>query len=189
MNTRQSLAWVAGLAVAAAAVAAEQTQAVKQAEDVKQAPAAHGDFVDATGRKVGRATLTQTPRGVLIVLDLTGLPPGEHGFHLHEVGKCEGATKFKTAGDHYAPQGRNEHGFHTTGGPHAGDMPNQFVAEGGRLRAHVLNERVTLVPGKVSLLDADGTSIVVHAAPDDYHTQPSGNSGDRIACAVIKKDR
>jgi superoxide dismutase, Cu-Zn family len=187
MNTRQTLAGVAGIALAAAVVA-QQTQAVRQAEAVQKAPAARGEFLDAAGRKVGTATLTQSPRGVLIVLDLTGLPAGEHGFHLHEVGRCEAATKFKTAGDHYAPQGRNEHGFHTTGGPHAGDMPNQFVGDGGRLRAHVLNERVTLVPGKVSLLDQDGTSIVIHAAPDDYRTQPSGNSGDRIACAVIEKD-
>jgi superoxide dismutase, Cu-Zn family len=187
MNTRQTLALAAGIALAAA-VGAQQTQAVRQAEDVKKAPSARGEFVDAGGRKVGTATLTQSTRGVLIVLDMTGLPPGEHGFHLHEVGKCEGATRFKSAGDHYAPQGRNEHGFHTTGGPHAGDMPNQFVGESGRLRAHVLNERVTLVPGKVSLLDADGTAIVVHAAADDYRTQPSGNSGDRIACAVVEKD-
>jgi superoxide dismutase, Cu-Zn family len=187
MNTRQTVALTVGVALAFACVA-EQTQVVKQVEAVREAPAAHATFVDASGRKLGTAKLTQTPRGVLMVLDVSGLPPGEHGLHLHEVGKCEGATKFKTAGDHYAPQGRNEHGFHTTGGPHAGDMTNQFVTRDGKLLAHVLNERVTLMPGRVSLLDADGTAIVVHAAPDDYHTQPSGNSGDRIACAVIERE-
>lgn len=183
---RPRLGLAAGIALAAA-VGAEQTQAVKQEEAVREAPVAHATFVDATGKRLGTATLTQTPRGVLMVLDLSGLPPGEHGLHFHEVGKCEGATKFKSAGDHYAPQGRNEHGFHTTGGPHAGDMPNQFVGEDGGLRAHVLNERVTLVPGETSLLDADGTAIVIHAGADDYRTQPSGNSGDRIACGVIER--
>jgi len=183
----KTLAFAVGIALAFSAVA-EQTEAVKQAEAMAKAPAAHATFVDAAGKKLGTATLTQTPRGVLIVLDVSGLAPGEHGLHFHEVGKCEGSTKFKTAGDHYAPQGRNAHGFHTTGGPHAGDMTNQFVTQDGRLRAHVLNERVTLVPGKVSLLDADGTAIVIHAAADDYRTQPSGNSGDRIACAVIERE-
>jgi Cu-Zn family superoxide dismutase len=183
---RQVLAVVVGIALAAV-VGAQQTQAVKQADAVKEAPVAHATFVDAAGKKLGTATLTQTPGGVLMVLDVSGLTPGEHGLHFHEVGKCEGATKFKSAGDHYAPQGRNEHGFHTTGGPHAGDMTNLFVTEDGKLRAHVLNERVTLMPGKVSLLDADGTAVVIHAAADDYRTQPSGNSGDRIACAVIER--
>jgi Cu-Zn family superoxide dismutase len=177
----------AGIALAMAVNAAQQTDAVKRAETAKQAPGANAAFVDANGKKLGTATLTQTPRGVLIVLDVSGIPPGEHGLHFHEVGKCEGATRFKSAGDHYAPQGRNEHGFHTTGGPHAGDMPNQFVGDDGKLRAHVLNERVTLMPGNVSLLDADGTALVIHAAADDYRTQPSGNSGDRIACAVIER--
>jgi superoxide dismutase, Cu-Zn family len=149
--------------------------------------AARASFVDAAGKKMGTATLTQTPGGVLILLDLTGLPPGEHGFHFHEKGKCERNTGFKSAGDHYAPQGRGEHGYHTAGGPHAGDMPNQFVGRDGTLRAHVLNEKVSLAPGKTSLLDADGTAMVVHARPDDYRTQPSGDSGDRIACGVIER--
>ncbi len=188
MDMRHTLAMAVGIGLAVA-VSAQQTETVRKAEDAKEAPVAHATFLDARGRKVGEATLRQTPRGVLMMLDVSGLPPGEHGFHLHEVGKCEGATKFKSAGDHYAPQGRNEHGFHTSGGPHAGDMANQFVGEDGRLRAHVLNEAVTLMPGKVSLLDADGTAIVIHAAPDDYLTQPSGNSGDRIACAVIEAAR
>jgi Cu-Zn family superoxide dismutase len=142
------------------------------------------DFIDGAGRKVGTATLVQTRAGVLIELELAGLPAGWKAFHVHAVGRCEPGTGFKSAGDHFAPR-EEHHGLRAEKGPHPGDMPNQHVARDGTLRAHVLNVRVTLAPGEASLLDADGSALVLHAKPDDYRSQPAGDAGDRIACATI----
>ncbi|BBK44367.1 superoxide dismutase [Cu-Zn] [Allostella vacuolata] len=143
-------------------------------------------FVDANGKNVGDATLAQTPHGVLITARISGLPPGEHGFHLHETGRCDAAGGFESAGGHYAPRGK-AHGFKAEDGPHAGDMPNQFVGSDGWLRAHVLNARVSIGGGAAALLDADGSALVVHAGADDYGSQPSGKAGKRLACAVIRR--
>jgi superoxide dismutase, Cu-Zn family len=143
-------------------------------------------FVNSKGQTVGTATLTQSAGGVLIEAKLSGLPPGVHAFHVHAVGKCEPATEFKSAGDHYAPR-RKTHGFHAEGGPHSGDMPNQHVPSDGVLRVSVLNAEVTLTPGEATLFDTDGSSLVLHAKEDDYRTQPSGDAGGRIACGVVRK--
>jgi Cu-Zn family superoxide dismutase len=145
-------------------------------------------FVDSAGRKIGTAVLTQTPSGVLVELDLTGLPPGWKAVHFHTIGRCEPGTGFKSAGDHFAPR-QEHHGLRVDKGPHAGDMPNQYVHNDGTLRAHVLNTLVTLSPSEASLLDADGSALVVHAKPDDYRSQPAGDSGERIACAVLPAAR
>jgi Cu-Zn family superoxide dismutase len=150
------------------------------------ADSAKAAFIDAQGKRIGTAQLTQTPSGVLIELDLNGLPPGEKAFHIHEKGVCDPRDGFKSAGAHYDPRG-NQHGLHAAKGPHAGDMPNQFVRQDGVLRAHVLNTVVTLSPGEASLFDADGSALVLHAKPDDYRSQPAGDAGDRIACAVIER--
>lgn len=147
------------------------------------------NFINAEGKQIGTATLSQTLNGVLIQTDLRGLPPGEHGFHIHETGKCEANNGFESAGGHFAPRGQ-QHGFLTAGGPHAGDLPNQIVGQNGRLQADVLAAYVTLEAGRdVSLLDQDGSALVVHSKADDYKSQPSGNAGDRIACAVISSGR
>lgn len=150
------------------------------------ADSAKATFVDAKGGQIGKATLTQTPNGVLIDVDLSNLPPGEHAFHVHQTGRCHPGDGFKSAGDHYAPR-EHEHGFKVEGGPHAGDMMNQFVGSDGKLRAHVINMRVTLGEGEGTLFDQDGSALVVHAKGDDYRTQPSGAAGDRIACAVVER--
>jgi superoxide dismutase, Cu-Zn family len=137
---------------------------------------------DAQGTEVGKATLTTTPSGVLIGLDLTALPAGDHAFHIHAVGKCE-PPKFESAGPHFNPDS-TKHGLMNPEGPHAGDMPNLHVPDSGKLYVEVLNPTVTL-SAESALLDADGSAIVVHAGADDYRTDPAGNAGDRIACGVI----
>jgi Cu-Zn family superoxide dismutase len=157
--------------------------AVAQQQPV--ATQAGGSFVNAQGQQIGRATLRQTPTGVLVEVEIRGLPPGEHGFHIHETGRCDPATGFNSAGGHFAPRGER-HGYQVEGGPHAGDMPNQFVGQDGVLRAHVLNPNVTLGGGQGTLFDADGSALVVHANPDDYRSQPSGDAGGRLACAAIE---
>jgi Cu-Zn family superoxide dismutase len=137
---------------------------------------------DAQGTEVGKATLTTTPSGVLIGLDLTALPAGDHAFHIHAVGKCE-PPKFESAGPHFNPD-TTKHGLMNPEGPHAGDMPNLHVPDSGKLTVEVLNPTVTL-SAESALLDADGSAIVVHAGADDYQTDPAGKAGDRIACGVI----
>jgi superoxide dismutase, Cu-Zn family len=153
---------------------------------VAQTSSATASFVNAAGMPIGRATLSQTPHGVLIRIDVEELPPGEHGFHVHQTGICELGDKFMSAGGHFAPAER-KHGYKTEGGPHAGDMPNLFVASDGTLTAEIVNPRVTLDGGQASVFDQDGSALVIHAKPDDYASQPAGNAGDRIACAVIRR--
>jgi Cu-Zn family superoxide dismutase len=137
---------------------------------------------DASGKDVGKATLTVTPSGVLVSLDLAAVPAGEHAFHIHAVGKCE-PPDFKSAGPHFNPD-ETKHGLLNPEGPHAGDMPNLHVPADGKLQVEILDPAVTL-SAEAALLDADGAALVIHAAADDYKTDPAGNAGDRIACGVI----
>lgn len=141
-------------------------------------------FVNADGKSIGTAMLKQTPSGVLIDINVSGLPPGAHALHIHETGKCD-APDFKSAGDHYNPTG-TKHGFVTSREHHAGDMPNQFVQADGVLQAQVLNPQVTLHTGKAALFDADGSALIIHAGADDYASQPAGEAGNRLACAMIR---
>jgi Cu-Zn family superoxide dismutase len=122
--------------------------------------------------------------GVHITGDLSGVPNGEHGFHIHETGTCDAAAKFESAGAHFEP-GEHKHGTENPEGPHAGDLMNVTANADGMAAIDLQNTSVTLAAGDTSLADSDGSSIVLHADPDDYETDPSGNSGDRIACGVI----
>lgn len=160
-----------------------QVAAPAMAQDA--APMVHADVIDASGKTIGMVMVQQVPTGVLVTADVKGIPAGEHGFHFHEKGVCEPAQKFTTAGGHFSTG--HQHGLMTAGGPHGGDMPNQHVGADGVLKAQVLNTGVTLTAGATSLFDADGTALVIHAKADDYTSQPAGNAGDRIACAVIAK--
>lgn len=137
---------------------------------------------NAKGESVGEAKLTQTPNGVLIQATLSKLPPGEHGFHIHTIGKCE--PPFTSAGDHFNPD-MKQHGYLDPKGRHAGDLPNIYVPESGTLKVDMLASQVGLKDGQNPLLDKDGASLMIHAKPDDYQSQPSGDAGERIACGVI----
>lgn len=144
-------------------------------------------FMNKDGKTIGSATLIDTPNGVLIRADVAELPPGPHGFHIHEVGRCDAAGGFESAGGHYSPRGA-KHGYWVKDGPHAGDLPNQTVGQDGKMMVEVFNPNVAF-NGKATLFDKDGSALVVHSTADDYRSQPSGNSGDRIACAVIQRNR
>ena len=166
-----------GALLASAAVAQPRTPTAQ--------PTASAVFRNPQGEQVGSATLTETPAGVLIDARLTRIAPGAHAFHVHEAGKCEG-PEFKTAGEHFAPRGK-AHGYHDPKGPHAGDMPNQIAQADGTMTFQVVNAGISLARGTGSLFDADGSSLVVHEKPDDYKSQPSGEAGGRIACAVVER--
>jgi len=147
------------------------------------AQTANAALKSADGRDVGAAVLTQTPFGVLIRLAIKGLPPGEHAFHVHGVGKCE--SPFTSAGGHFNPGGK-KHGVLVPEGHHAGDMPNLHIPASGELMIEVVNSAITLDKGKPnSVFHPDGTALIVHAGKDDYKTDPTGDAGGRIACGVI----
>jgi Cu-Zn family superoxide dismutase len=151
------------------------------------AAAATAIMYDVNGAPIGTAQLSQDQNGrVSVDIASISLPAGTHGIHFHQVGKCEGgATAFSTAGAHYNPLSK-EHGLSNPNGPHAGDAPNIVIPASGVGRVSFTTDRVTLTAGTTSLFDADGSSIVVHANADDQVSQPSGNSGARIACGVVQ---
>lgn len=173
------------LSIAASCLLAA-TAAQAQTQPTSTPNSARAVFMNQQGQTIGSATLIETPNGVLVRADLINLPPGVHGFHIHEVGACDPATKFESAGGHYNPTGA-KHGYMVEGGPHAGDMPNQTVGADGKVLVEVMNPSVTFGDGKATLFDANGSAIVVHATADDYRSQPSGAAGDRLACGVIQK--
>ena len=141
---------------------------------------------DSEGRRIGEAVFAEVDDNPVVVMRLRawGLPPGIHGFHIHESGSCE-SPAFETAGGHFNPH-RRKHGLGNPQGPHAGDLPNLLVPADGRICVTMAIRRVTLGDGKHSLLPIQGTSLVIHAEPDDGESEPEGNSGARIACGVIR---
>jgi Cu-Zn family superoxide dismutase len=149
--------------------------------------AATAIIYDINGAPIGTAQLWQESNGLVNVeIASLALPPGTHGIHFHAVGKCEGgSTAFSTAGAHYNPLGK-EHGLENPRGPHAGDAPNIVTPPGGIGKVAFSTARVLLTPGTMSLFDADGSAIVIHANADDQVSQPAGSSGARIACGVVR---
>jgi Cu-Zn family superoxide dismutase len=140
------------------------------------------NFVGPDGKQAGRASLTAAKTGVLIELEVSGLPANKWvAFHVHEMGNCDAAHGYDSAGGHFNPD-KAEHGLLAANGPHAGDMPNQYVGDDGVLRAQVFN-------GMVSLDDKNairGRTLMIHADSDDNRSQPAGAAGKRLACAVIE---
>ncbi|KQV43438.1 MULTISPECIES: superoxide dismutase family protein [unclassified Rhizobium] len=144
---------------------------------------ATADFIGKDGKETGRAALTAGKEGVLIEAEVTGLPPGTWvAFHVHETGKCDAAHGHESAGGHFNP-GKTEHGFLAANGPHAGDMPNQYAGRDGVMRAQVFNSFVRLDDEKLGIR---GRALMIHAKSDDNRSQPSGDAGERLACAPIK---
>lgn len=143
---------------------------------------ARAALADSSGADVGTATLTQMADGVRLVVDARGLPQGGHGLHVHMTGRCD-PPDFTTAGSHWNPT-EKVHGKDAPGGPHMGDLPNLLIGTDGSGRLEATLPGARLSDGNNMLLDADGAAVVIHTAPDDYRTDPSGNSGGRIACGV-----
>lgn len=190
------LPWTAALAVIAVAACGSPEAPSEPANDTAAAidnavsPDVLGNAADGTtsataqlrtadGQPAGTATATAADGGVTIALQVQGVPAGQHGVHVHMTGQCEG-PKFESAGGHWNPA-EKQHGLENPQGQHAGDMPNLTVAEDGSGSLNYALKGATLE----GLLDADGSAFVVHAGEDDQKSDPSGNSGDRIACGVF----
>lgn len=151
--------------------------------DMAGAGMARAMLATADGAARGEGTATATPEGLRISITATGLPEGEHGAHIHMTGKCE-APAFESAGPHWNPTNK-EHGSENPQGSHAGDMPNLTVAADGSGTLQFLIPGAVMTGGGVALLDADGAALVIHEGADDMRTDPSGDSGGRIACGVF----
>ncbi len=149
---------------------------------------ATAELEDADGNPVGDATFTEGPDGVTINANLQpgqqGVEPGEHGVHIHETGEI--SPDFEAAGAHFNPTSA-QHGFDNPEGPHGGDLENMTVNDDGSASYTTTIDEITLSGGQNSILDSDGSTFVIHQSADDYQTDPSGESGDRIAAGVIRE--
>jgi len=167
-----------------------RTLALLAATTLLAAPAlaqeARGNFIDLNGAEAGSVVLTQDDGQVSISGEAMGLDAGDHGIHFHMTGDCDSAGKFESAGGHFNPTS-HKHGLENTEGPHAGDLPNLTVADDGTTTIDLTSDMISLAEGEEGyVFDADGTALIIHAAMDDQMTDPSGNSGDRLLCAVIE---
>lgn len=142
-------------------------------------PVSTANLVSSSGAVLGTVRLFSEPTGVMLRIDAAGVPAGPHGVHVHTTGRCD-PPGFTSAGPHWNPTGR-KHGHRNPAGFHMGDLGNLGVGADGRLVAGLLVPQATID----ALRDADGAALVLHAKADDEVTDPSGNSGDRIACAVL----
>jgi Cu-Zn family superoxide dismutase len=153
-----------------------------------QGTRASAQLEDTDGNSVGTADFVEGPGGLNITVKLQpgqqGVEPGEHGIHFHETGDI--SPDFEAAGEHFNPTNA-QHGFNNPRGPHSGDLENITVNEDGSASYTTTTNLATLSAGPNSLLDSDGSALVIHAQADDYDTDPSGESGDRVAGGVIRE--
>lgn len=154
--------------------------------EIAEAPAV--PLVGPEGEMLGEVHGGDSAEGAVLQISAQGLPEGVHGLHIHAVGRCDGPT-FESAGGHWNPENR-QHGLNNPEGPHRGDLPNVTVGEDGNLQETVRISGSHLQPSRLygmanPIIDDDGAALVLHAGPDDYETDPSGASGERIACAVL----
>ncbi len=159
----------------------------KDGDTIKQATV---EFIDKESKPIGTATLTESPHGVLISLDLKGLPPETKAIHIHSVGTCEDPGEgFVASKGHLNPDGK-EHGLMNPAGPDAGDLPNLVVLADGSVKMEMFTMLASLggAEGRATILDEDGAALVIHINRDDHITQPIGGAGPRIACGVIKAE-
>ncbi len=177
MQVKSRLVMLAALALLALATAA-----------CSQSNTPRAELKDAGGQVVGEATLTAASdgAGVQITLRVHDLLPGTHGVHIHDVGKCD-PPEFTSSGGHFNPH-RKQHGLANPDGPHAGDLPNLIVGSDGAGTLSTVNTLLQNLPGGKNMFDGDGVALVIHAGPDDQTSNPSGNSGARIACGLILHD-
>lgn len=173
---------LAGLALSLTACSGnggESEAEVKPAENISRAV-----LTSADGTPHGEVIIGEGDGGLIVQINAEGLAPGPRGVHIHEVGKCEGPD-FKSAGGHWNPT-ENEHGFNNPNGAHMGDFFNLEIGEDGKGSVEARIEGASLKDGTNALMDADGAAFVIHAGPDDLKTDPSGESGGRIACGVFE---
>jgi superoxide dismutase, Cu-Zn family len=179
------------LALPGFALAACQQEAAAPTEapgsgQIEEAPAVPLGAAD--GKVLGEIAAGDSAEGAVLKLTAQGLPPGTHGVHIHDVGLCE-APSFESAGPHWNPENK-EHGLQNPQGPHRGDLPNLTVGNDGRAEVTMTVQGSNLSGSRAygfsnTILDENGAALVIHAGADDFKTDPSGNSGDRIACAVL----
>jgi len=186
MRGRTSLAITATIAAAAVPLAACSHKG--GAGPISEAPAV--PLVNSAGQIIGEVRGGDSDNGAELQITAHGLPPGVHGIHIHDVGLCD-PPGFKSAGPHWNPTSK-QHGSQNPNGEHMGDLQNITVAADGTLKARIVvpgtyltNLGRNVKAGAVQILDANGAAVVIHAKADDYKTDPSGDSGDRIACAVL----
>lgn len=175
------------LMVGGFAQAEEQTLPDTLMKPQPLAPQATAEILGADGEPVGGASFYQGPLGVLAEISVRNLPPGKHGLHMHSVGTCDHNDHFKSASGHINPT-EKEHGYLNPNGPDYGDLPNLIVAADGTAKLELFIPQLDIMgDGKATLLDEDGSALMIHENPDDHKTQPIGGAGARIACGVVVK--
>ena len=146
--------------------------------------AANVDIIDSQGQSTGKATLTQHADGVHLEVVAERIPAGVHAVHVHTTGTCTGPD-FTSAGGHWNPA-KKQHGHDNPAGAHMGDLPNMTAGADGKGTLKTVIKAAMIRGGESPLIDADGAAVVIHAAADDYKTDPTGNAGGRIACGIVK---